>query len=422
VLRDPEPPRYLVRVTADPASTPRAHHPWAWAVLYFPYGLTFGFPSIALGYLGSRAGLHTSAIAGVVGMSFLAAGWKFLWAPLGDYTLSRKRWYRLSLVMISAGLIALTIVPLSERTVPLVSLLVLLTSVSGTFIAFATEGLMVHNTPMAQRGRAAGWFQSGNQFGQTAGGGISLWLMNHAPSPWMAGVTLAAIAWGCSLALRNLEEPPRPVAGTSVRDRAADAWRNLSEVLHSRVGRIGLLLAILPIGTGAAQFLFGSLGPEWRAPADTVSLVLGLGGGLAIVAGCIAGGRLADRADKPTAYAVSCGLGLLACIAMALSPRTAAGYTASTLFYTFTLGMVAASFTGLVLAIVGHSAAATKINLFFAINTLFALGMLRVAGWAHDSWGTNGMLYTETLLGIAALVVFALIVGRVQGAVLADAS
>jgi PAT family beta-lactamase induction signal transducer AmpG len=409
-------------VTADPISAPRAQHPWAWAVLYFPYGLTFGFPSIALGYLGSRAGLHTSAIAGVVGMSFLAAGWKFLWAPIGDYTLSRKRWYRLALVMISVGLIALTIVPLSERTVPLISVLVLLTSVSGTFVAFATEGLMVHNTPAAQRGRAAGWFQSGNQFGQTAGGGISLWLINHAPSPWMAGVAIAAIAWGCSFALKNLEEPPRPVVGATVRDRAADAWRNLSEVLRSRVGRVGLLLAILPIGTGAAQYLFGSLGPEWHAPADTVSLVLGLGGGLAIVAGCFAGGRLADRADKPTAYAVSCGLGLLACIVMAYSPRTAAGYTVSTLFYTFTLGMVAASFTGLVLAIVGHSAAATKINLFFAINTLFALGVLRVAGWAHDSWGTNGMLYTETLLGIAALLVFALVVGRVKGAVLADAS
>ena len=73
-------------------TAPVARHPWVWAVLYFPYGLTFGFPSIALGYLGSRAGLRTSVIAGIVGMSFLAAGWKFVWAPVGDYTLSRKRW------------------------------------------------------------------------------------------------------------------------------------------------------------------------------------------------------------------------------------------------------------------------------------------------------------------------------------------
>lgn len=390
-------------------------HPWVWAVLYFPYGLTFGFPSIALGYLGSKAGVPVSAIAGVVGMSFLAAGWKFVWAPIGDYTLTRKRWYYVAVGMISVGLIALTVVPLSTRTVPLVSLLVLLTSIAATFLAFATEGLMVHNTPAHLRGRAAGWFQSGNQFGQTAGGGIGLWLMNHTPAGWVAGAVLSGIICACAIGLRELHEPDRALDGASVSERAADAVRNLGEVIRSRAGRLGLLLAILPIGTGAGQFLFGSLGPEWHAPADTVSLVLGLGGGLAIVTGCFVGGRLADRVDKPLSYAVSCGLGLIACLVIAWSPRSAPGYAISTLFYTFTLGMVSASFTGLVLAIIGHTAAATKINLFFALNTLFSLGMLRVAGWAHDMYASTGMLYVEAGIGIMALLVFSLVAGRIPG-------
>ena len=146
-----------------------------------------------------------------------------------------------------------------------------------------------------------------------------------------------------------------------------------------------------------------------------VSAVLGLGGGLAIVAGCFVGGLLADRMPKPAAYATSCGLGVLACVGIALSPRTGIGYTASTLFYTFTLGMAAATITAMVLAIIGETAAATKINLFFALNTLFSLFMLRVNGWAHDAWRTNGMLYTEALVGVAALVVFGLLAGRVRG-------
>jgi MFS family permease len=399
----------------------RAPHPWLFAVLYFPYGLTIGFPAIALGFLGRRAGLPTSAIAAVVGMSFLAAGWKFLWAPVGDYTLTRKRWYLLAVALISAGLIALTIVPLSTRNLPLLSALVLMTSVSGTFLAFATEGLMVHNSSPATRGRAGGWFQSGNQFGQTAGGGVGLWLMSHAPRPWMAGAALSLIIASCAVALTWLEEPPRHLHDAPLWARAGDAWRNLRGVLASRVGRIGLLLAILPIGTGAAAYLFGSLAPEWNAAADTTSLVLGAGGGVAIVAGCFAGGRLADRVSKPNAYALSCGAGLLACIAIALSPRTPVAFAATTLLYTFTLGMVAASFTALVLALVGHSAPATKINLFFAINSLFSIGVLRANGWAHDHWGTNGMLYTEALLGVGALVVFALVAGRMRGAVLAEA-
>jgi MFS transporter, PAT family, beta-lactamase induction signal transducer AmpG len=398
-----------------PETDRAAPHPWVWAVLYFPLGLVIGFPTVALGYLGARSDLGVSAIAGIVGMTFLANGWKFLWAPVGDYTLTRKSWYLIAVSLVGLGLIAVTGIPISTRTAPLLSALTLLSSIAATFIAFATEGLMAHNTTPDTRGRAAGWFQSGNQFGQTAGGGIGLWLVQHAPAPWVAGLALAGIVLACALPLIGLEEPPRPKAGASVMSRVSDAWQELSGVVRTRLGRITLILAILPIGTGAAQFLFSAIGPEFRASADVVSVVLGLGGGLAIVFGCFAGGRLADRISKPAAYAIACGLGLAACTVIAFAPRTSAGYAASTLFYTFTLGMVTASFTGLVLSIIGDTAAATKINLFFALNTLFSLGMLRAAGWAHDAWSTNGMLYTEALTGLAALALFALLARHVRG-------
>ncbi|HEY3384215.1 MAG TPA: MFS transporter [Vicinamibacterales bacterium] len=393
-----------------------APHPWIWMLLYFPLGLAIGFPSVALGFLGSRAGLDVSAVAAIVGMTFLAGGWKFLWAPIGDYTLSRKTWYLIAIASIAIGLAVMTAIPISKATAPLLSAVTLLTTVAGTFSAFATEGLMAHNVPTAARGRAAGWFQAGNQFGQTAGGGIGLWLVEHSPAPWVGGVVLALILCGCALGLIGLEEPPRHMGDASVGARVRDAWRELTDVLRARAGRIALILAILPIGTGAAMFLFSAIAQEFHASSDVVSAVLGLGGGVAIVAGCFVGGRLADRVPKPTAYAVSCGLGLVACVVMALSPRTSAAYGATTLLYTFTLGMVTASFTGLVLAIIGESAAATKINLFFAINTLFSLGMLRLVGWAHDAWSTNGMLMTEALVGVAALVLFVLLAGRVRGA------
>jgi PAT family beta-lactamase induction signal transducer AmpG len=400
-----------------PLSTPRAvPHPWVWAVLYFPMGLAIGFPSVALGYLGSLSGLEVAAIAGIVGMTFLGNGWKFVWAPVGDYTLSRKTWYLIAASLVTSGLIAMTVIPTTRANLTVLSILTLLTAVSATFVAFATEGLMAHNTTQDTRGRAGGWFQAGNQFGQTAGGGIGLWLIKHTPTPWVAGVALGLIVIACAVPLAWLEEPPRTAGGGSVRARAGDAWRELRSVLRARAGRIALILAILPIGTGAAMFLASAIASEFGASADVVSAVLGLGGGLAIVAGCFVGGRLADRMPKSSAYAASCGLGLVACVAIAWAPRTSEGFAASVLFYTFTLGMVTASFTGLVLDIVGITAAATKINLFFALNTLFSLGMLRVVGWAHDAWSTSGMLYTEALIGVAAIAVFIVLAGRVRDA------
>jgi predicted MFS family arabinose efflux permease len=182
----------------------------------------------------------------------------------------------------------------------------------------------------------------------------------------MAGVALSAIIACCALALIRLDEPARHFSDASFASRAA--------------------------------------------------------GGVAIVLGCFAGGRLADRIARPDAYALSCAAGLVACIVIALSPRNAIAYATTTLFYTFILGMVASSFTALVLALVGRGAPATKINLFFAINSLFSIVVLRADGWAHDRWGSAGMLYTETLLGVAALLVFALASQRIRGAVLAEAA
>jgi hypothetical protein len=101
------------------------------------------------------------------------------------------------------------------------------------------------------------------------------------------------------------------------------------------------------------------------------------------------------------------------------SPRTSLGYAAGTLFYTFTLGRCAATLTGMVLSIIGEGAAATKINLFFALNTLFSIGVLRLEGWVHDRWATNGMLVTEFAIAAVALMVFLLLVSRIRGAELA---
>src|SRR5674536_130935 len=98
------------------ASARAVPHPFVWMVLYFPLGLAIGFPSVALGYLGSRAGLDVSAVAAIVGMTFVAGGWKFLWAPVGDYTLSRKRWYVVSIAAVALGLLAMTAIPLSKAT------------------------------------------------------------------------------------------------------------------------------------------------------------------------------------------------------------------------------------------------------------------------------------------------------------------
>ena len=66
-------------------------HPALFGILYFPYGLMVGVPAVMLGWLATRAGLPVSAAATIVGIAFAPAAFKFLWAPIGDLTLTRKR-------------------------------------------------------------------------------------------------------------------------------------------------------------------------------------------------------------------------------------------------------------------------------------------------------------------------------------------
>ena len=406
-----------VRESAAPARVP---HPWVFAVLYFPMGLVIGYPSVALGYLANRAGLPVSTSAAIMGMALFAHSFKFVWAPLGDSTLSRKRWYLIAATLMGAGLFTLTVTPIRASSVPLLSVVVLGSNVAASFLAFATEGLMAHNTTPVTRGRAAGWFQSGNQFGQTAGGGLGLLFVKHLPSTWMAGVALVAVVMLCALALTQVDEPPRAFSGESVGGRLLGAIRAVLRLLQSRDGRIALALAILPVGTGSAQYLFGSLGPEWHASADVVSFVLGAGGGTAIVLGCIVGGWLVSRMATTRAYALASAISALSAATMIVAPRTSLGYAAATLFYTFSLGLCAAALTGMVLALIGDRAAATKINVFFAFNTLGGLGMIRFDGMMHDRFGTNGMLAAESLVGFACIGLFLLLAGRIRGVDRAD--
>ena len=59
-----------------------------------------------------------------------------------------------------------------------------------------------------------------------------------------------------------------------------------------------------------------------------VSFVLGAGGGVAIVIGCMTGGLIADHLSKPKSYAVAFAIGVVAVALMPFSPRTPVWYAA----------------------------------------------------------------------------------------------
>ena len=384
----------------------RNSHPIVYLFLIAPFGAMGGYLSVAIGYQLTQAGVSVGDVAALVAASYIPQTWKFLWAPVVDTTLSRKRWYALAGVVTALGVLAMGIVPSDAKSLPLMYVAVLVASLATTFLAMAAESLLVYNTRPLEHGRAGGWFQAGNLGGQGLGGGAGLWLAGTLPDPWMAGAALAVACALCIAALRFVPEPPPIPRAARYGHTLIAVLRDLWQVTRSRAGYLALLICFLPIGSGAASNLWAAVADDWHATASTVALVTGVFSGIVSAIGCLAGGYGSDRLDRKTAYALYGFLMALCAVAMALAPRTESMYILFTLTYAFIQGLTYAAFTAVVLEAIGHGAAATKYNVFASLSNMPIAYMTVVDGWAHERWGAAGLLNIEAVFGVVGIVVF----------------
>ncbi len=384
----------------------RRTHPSVFLFLIVPFGAMGGYLSVAIGYQLTQAGVGVEEVAALIAASYIPQTWKFLWAPVTDTTLSRKTWYLLAGLVSALGIFVTGAVPADAASLPLLYAAVLISNVASTFLAMATESLMVYNTPPELQGRAGGWFQAGNLGGNGLGGGAGLWLAQTLPDPWMAAAAIAVACALCCAALWFVPEPP-PLARTGHYGRMLVAvLKDLWQVARSRTGILALLICFLPIGSGAATNLWAAVADDWHATANTVALVTGVFSGIVSALGCLAGGYGSDRMDRKTAYALY-GLLMAVCtVAMAVAPRTETMYIVFTLIYSFIQGLTYAGFTAVVLETIGLGAAATKYNLYASLSNMPIAYMTVVDGWAHTRWGAAGLLNVEAAFGVVGIIVF----------------
>src|SRR6202162_5866393 len=384
----------------------RRPHPIVFMFLIVPFGAMGGYLSVAIGYQLTQAGVSVEEVAALVAFSYIPQTWKFLWAPVADTTLSRKRWYVFAGLVSAVGIFVTGVVPADERSLPLLYAAVLVSNVAVTFLAMASESLMIYNTPPELHGRAGGWFQAGNLGGYGLGGGAALWLAQTLPEPWMAGAALAVACALCGAALWFVPEP-LPMARTGHYGRMlVEVLKDLWRVARTRAGILALLICFLPIGSGAASNLWAAVADDWHASANTVALATGVFSGIVSALGCLAGGYGSDRMDRKTSYALYGLLMAMCTVAMALAPRTEAMYVVFTLIYALIQGLTYAGFTAVVLETIGLGAAATKFNVYASLSHMPIAYMTLVDGWAHTRWGAAGLLNTEAAIGVLGIAVF----------------
>lgn len=372
-------------------------------------GVSFGFITVTLGYQLAQAGVSVEKIAALVAIAVVPHIFKFLWAPLVDSTLTYKRWYRLASFASAFGILATGIIPLKEANLPHLTVVVFLLSLAVTFLCMATEGTMAYDVPAELKGRTGGFLQAGNLGGVGIGGGLGLILAQRLPAPWMSPAILALLCLSCGLALVYFKSHRTTVKAEDMRTTYVNIGKDVWGTIKTKSGMLALVLCFMTIGKGAASNLWSSIANDWQVSADTVALVTGVAGGLLSAVGCIAGGWICDRMNSRNAYLLFGLAGAACAVGMGYAPRTEGMFIGFTSLYAFISGLSFAGFTAFTLKVIGKGAAATKYNIFASLSNSPLYLMTYVVGVAYTHFGARGMLNTEAVFAVGAVLLFLLI-------------
>jgi len=389
----------------SPASGQAKNSPWLFGVLAIPWGISYsGLVGLLVPYLLRKHGVSVDRIAEAVSVASLPLVCSFLVAPIVDLGLPRRIWVLLAAAV--TALLAWAAIVLSSGSLPLLTLVLFICTVTNTLLNSANGGLM-SGVPPEVRGRAGGLYQAGNLGAGALGGGGLIWLADRVSLPWLAFFTALFIV-GPALATLWIEEAPRPKLAIGAQFSAL--FHDVRDVMSSSRTWLGLAFFLSPAGAGAVSNLISSVGVDYRATGTQVAFVSGAGGGLLIALGALIGGWICDRADRRTAYAVFGILVALSAMWLWLGPATpftfAVGYSA----YALTIGLFNGAYVALILEVLGDRkrGASTGYAFFSSSGNVNNSYMTWLDGIGYRHAGARGLMATDAAFGgVGGLILFA---------------
>lgn len=411
----------------DPAPA-RPTPPFLFLFLDLPFGAAVGYLAIAVPFWLRQGGVSLADVAAISGIAFAPHAYKVFWTPVLDLGARRRVWYLAMVVANAAFLVAASLVPDPVRNLHLYATLVTLAQVAATTGHAANNALMAITTRFEDKGKAAGFSMASNLGGTGLLGALAL-VVSERVSPRAGGIALAAVVLASGAVALRIVEPVRvedAVAragslGRALLEHVEEMAKDLGRTIASREGFAGLVISAAPVGLGALTNIFSGMAPDFGASARVVEIVNGVGQGVTGAAGALVGGWIADRMDRKIAYGVAGGLTGLSALAMLLAPLSPATYTWGTLVYSFTNGIAFATWAGMILEVVGHTAAtATKYALFNATANLAISAVTWADGAFSESspWralrGSRGALAMDAALTAFGIVILAGMVAFVR--------
>lgn len=364
-----------------------------WVVL--PYAICMGFTTNGgLSLLLRNAGLSIGDVANAIALLGIPSSIYFLWSPLADLWMPRRGWYVLSTLAAGAALAAGAV--MLGRSSQAAVWVFFGGMMFCMLISSAYGGLMASMFAPAGRTRAAAWAQASNLGGGAIGPGIILYLALHfSGSLW--GIVAAALVIVPAVSVIGLREPAHaPSPGFSAHLR--QVLSELRETCLTPKNFFGLLLLLAPPGAGALIGLLPAISPDYGVGGSDVVWINGIGGGLLMATGCMAGGWV-PRFDRRIAYALAGALNAIPAFFLVFAPPTYYVYMIGTIVYLFTIGLTSTLSMDLVLDVVGVAgrSGSLRYSILSAMSYIPIAYMTLIEGRAANAYGFHGVPFVEAL-------------------------
>jgi PAT family beta-lactamase induction signal transducer AmpG len=362
------------------------------------YGLYAGIQVFALPQLLAARHVPEATIAAMSAVELSPGFWAFLLSPVLDVKFSR-RWYACALALIAAGLLLVAMLNLNH--IYFVEAAITLGFLSSYLYQSALGGWLSSISTHEEENALSIWMTIGN----VAGGAVMAVACGEIVSHF--SVTTAAILLALIVVAPMIPFPFMPAPGPDRRlanESFGQFFSDLLALVKRREVLVALVLFISPAGSFALTNFLAGLGGDFHASPRLLGFILGIGAGLAGIAGSFLFQPLSRLLPLRPLYLAIGFVGSLFTLSLIALAHTPTAFTIALVGENLLQSCAITACTAITFDVIGRDNPLASTTFCF-LGSMYGLPlsyMLYVDGIGYSRHAAAGAFATDALCGILA--------------------
>ncbi len=371
---------------------------WLMGLTNCSYGLYAGIQVFALPQLLAARHVPEATIAAMSAVELSPGFWAFLLSPVLDVKFSR-RWYACALALIAAGLLLVAMLNLNH--IYFVEAAITLGFLSSYLYQSALGGWLSSISTHEEENALSIWMTIGN----VAGGAVMAVACGEIVSHF--SVTTAAILLALIVVAPMIPFPFMPAPGPDRRlanESFGQFFSDLLALVKRREVLVALVLFISPAGSFALTNFLAGLGGDFHASPRLLGFILGIGAGLAGIAGSFLFQPLSRLLPLRPLYLAIGFVGSLFTLSLIALAHTPTAFTIALVGENLLQSCAITACTAITFDVIGRDNPLASTTFCF-LGSMYGLPlsyMLYVDGIGYSRHAAAGAFATDALCGILA--------------------